>query len=121
MGVSADNRRKPRSGGIEIQRIAVMQHVEGVTVERNHFRSGQVGASPECIDVAAYGRDRGQFPKRIQNQWVADVAGVENMVDAAQGFDRFGAQQTVGIGNHADQRAGRRGHKPINSRVRGSR
>ena len=34
---------------------------------------------------------------------VADVAGVEDVVNTAQGFDRFGAKQPVGIGEDADQ------------------
>ncbi len=42
MGVSADNRGEPRGNGIEIQRIAVVQQVEGVTMERHYFRGGQV-------------------------------------------------------------------------------
>ncbi len=52
--------------------------------------------------------------QRIQNRRVADVAGVQDVLDAAQSFDCLRAEQTVGIGNNAD-------HKPINSVVRGSR
>ena len=61
MGVSADNRREPDGDGIEIQRIAVVQHVEGVTMQRNHFRGGQVGARPVGIDVSADRGNRSEF------------------------------------------------------------
>ena len=79
VGVSADNRREPRGGGIEIECMAVVQHIEGFAMESDDLRCGQVGARPLRIDVAAYRGDRGQVAERIQDRWVADVAGMEDV------------------------------------------
>jgi hypothetical protein len=57
MGVPTDDRRKPGCSGVEIERVAVVEHIKGVPVEGNYFRSRQVAAGPTHIDVAANGRD----------------------------------------------------------------
>jgi hypothetical protein len=49
------------------------------------------------IDVAADGGDRRQGAKRIQYGRIADVAGVQNVLDAAQSCHCLRAQQTVRI------------------------
>ncbi len=54
------------------------------------------------VDVPAdrgYGRD---LRKRFEDFASADVAGVEDAVGSAQGLDRLGPQQAVGVGDYAE-------------------
>ena len=83
VGVPADNRCEPRGGRIEIECMAVVQHIEGFAMESDDFRCGQAGARPVRIDVSANGRDWSKFAKRFQDQRVAHVTRVEDMGDAA--------------------------------------
>jgi hypothetical protein len=39
----------------------------------------------------------------IENFRGADVAGVNDVFGSAQGFERFGSKQAVGVGNDADE------------------
>jgi hypothetical protein len=55
------------------------------------------------VDVAANGKRGRDVAKRIENLRPADVAGMENEITAAEGSDRLGTNQTVGIRDDADR------------------
>ncbi len=92
----------PAAAGSRSSAWPVVQHIKGMAVEGDHFRSRQVGARTAHIDVAADGCDRGEVAQRIQDRRVADVAGMQDVLDAAQGFDCLRPEQAMGIGNNAD-------------------
>lgn len=93
----ADDRRKPRGGGIEIEGVPVVQHIKGVAMQRDHLGCGQVGARSVHIDIAADGGNRGNFAQLFQDPRIAHVSGVENVLDAAQSRDGLRAKQAVRI------------------------
>ena len=86
MGVPADDRRESHCSRIEIECLPVVQHIEGLTMEGEHFRGGQVRAGAAHIDVAANGCNGSKLAQRIQNPQGADVSGMQDMFDTAQCF-----------------------------------
>ena len=77
--------------------MPVVQHIKSVAMQGDHFRSGQVGARPVHIDIAADGGDRGKFAQRIQDRRIADISGMEDVLDAAQSRDGLRSKQAMGI------------------------
>jgi hypothetical protein len=117
--VPADDGRKPGGRRVQIERLPIVQHVKRTIVKGNHLYRWQPGAEAVLVDVAAYGGDWGQGPQGIQNSWVANVAGMQYVVDTAQGGEGFWPHEAVRIGDDPDQRL--LAHKPMSKRVRGSR
>ena len=61
------------------------------------------GVGPRtAVDITADRRDRGDASQRVDDGGIADVARVQNTIDAVEGCQRLGAQQSVGIGDDAD-------------------
>ena len=85
--------------------MAVVQHVESMALEGNHFGLGQVRTGPMYIDVPANGRHRRNAAQGTEYGWIAHIPGMENMVDPTQGSERLRPQQTVRIGNDSDHRS----------------
>jgi hypothetical protein len=63
---------------------------------------GSVAATGRGIDVAAHRHHWSHLAQRIQNRRIADIAGVNDQLRAAQCFQRFRAQQSMRIRNQAD-------------------
>ena len=84
MRVPADHSRKPCCHWIQIKRMPVVQHIEGVPMQRNDFCSRQVGAGTAHIDIAANSGHRGQAAQRIQNGRIADIARMQDVLHTAQ-------------------------------------
>jgi hypothetical protein len=68
-----------------------------MAMQSDHFGSGQVGARSVLIDIAADGGYRSNFAQRIQDQRVAHVSGVEDVLDSTQSRDSLRSEQAVSI------------------------
>ncbi len=98
MGVTEQNDIGARGLGL----LADMNHMDA------HAAEGQVETLRECVrpsamvDIAANGVDRRDLGKTRKNVGRADIAGVQNAVDAGKSVEGFRPQQTVGVGDHAN-------------------
>ena len=59
-------------------------------------------AAAEIVDVAGAGRDGRDGAQLVEHRFAADVAGVKDVVDAAEGLEHFGAEQAMRIRDDAD-------------------
>jgi hypothetical protein len=57
-----------------------------------------------AVDVAADCRHRGDARQRVKMARIADIARVQDAVDAFKSLQRLGAEQTMGVGDDADPR-----------------
>src|SRR5712692_4140804 len=58
-------------------------------------------AAAEAIDISGAGGDRRDGAELRQQLLAADVAGVEDVIDTAEGVEHLGAQEAVGVGDDA--------------------
>ena len=54
------------------------------------------------VDVAAHGHGRRDRAQPVEDLWSADIARVDDVVRSLQRRQCLRAQQTVGVGDHAD-------------------
>lgn len=113
----ADHRRNPRRDRIEIQRYTVMEHVEALPVQLHQLRLGKPPTAPTPIDIPPNRRHRSNLPKLVEDERIADVPRMQNVLGAAQRVHRLRPKQPMRVRDNADQHA----YNPILSRVRGSR
>src|SRR5580698_430935 len=76
-----------------------MQEIESESPEVDHLRCRQLRTSPGPVDIAANGSqwsDRAQF---IEDRRIADIARMQNMVDAGQRGDRLRSKQAMRVGD----------------------
>ena len=81
-----------------------MNHVEPQSPGRDARRIGQGIGPRTAVDVPADRRDRGDAGQRVEDGGIADIARVQNTLDAVEGCERLGAQQSVGVGDDANAR-----------------
>jgi len=101
--MTADHRRNLGDDGIDIQIGDRMHQVKQPSAELDGIGWRKVGAVSPGIDVAANRRYRGDLFERVENAWVANVSGMKNVLDSGQRGERFGPQQSVRIGDDADE------------------
>jgi len=99
--MSADHHRYPSGFGVQVEVMDGVNEVEESAGQLDGFGFGELGAVAVGVDVAADGGDRGELAQGTENARVADISGVEDVVDSAQRGERFGAQQAVGVGDDA--------------------
>ena len=92
----------PAAFGIQIELLHIVQHVDAVAAELDQLGGRQMAACAAFVDVAANRCHRSDFGQGGENLWISDISGVKDMFCTLQCLERFRAQQTVGIGNHAD-------------------
>lgn len=95
--VSADGGGDACCGWVEVERGQVMEHIEAMASELNEFGWRKLRAETGAVDVAANGSDGSDGAEGVEDFIAADVAGVEDVIDAAQGADGFGPQETVRV------------------------
>jgi hypothetical protein len=82
-------------------------------VTRDEHRSvGQRGSPRLAIVVAPDRGDRCERCERMQNRSIADVAGMDDEVAAPQRFDRFRAEQSMGVRDQPNANSARRHQLP---------
>src|SRR5258708_26153879 len=80
----------------------IVEDMDGHRIDLQ-VRSARHGARPAAaIIIAAYGGHRRQRAQRIQNFRCADVAGMNDVVGAAQESQGFGTQQAVRVRDQPD-------------------
>lgn len=95
--VPADDGRDAGRGWVEVEGGEIMQHVEVVSGKLDELGGRKLGAWAEAVDVSAYGGDGGDGAEGVDNRRVADVTGVEDVIDAAESGEGFGAEQAVSV------------------------
>lgn len=91
------------AGGLrlDIEIVQSVDHVDQAAGELYGLGGREGGAGAGTVDVAANGGEGGDLAEGVEDGWVAYVAGVEDVVDAAEGHDGFGAEEAVGVGEDA--------------------
>ena len=107
VGVAVEDRGKFGCGGVEVQRFEVMEHVEvearvGRVLDEDDVGLGQLAAGAFSVDVAADRSYRRNLLQSFKDRRSADVAEMEDAVDAGEGWQDFGAEDAVGIGDDAE-------------------
>lgn len=87
--VAADDHGDAGSFGVHVEVVDGVNEVEEVAGQLNDFGLGEQGAGAEEVDVAADGGDRSNLAENVENGWVADVTGVEDVVDTCEGSNGF--------------------------------
>jgi len=111
MGVAEDDRGQACGPGGEVQGVEFVQDIEEEAADFHYPVLGQISGPGATIGVAPDRVHWGDLGQVGQDLGVADVAGVDDELDASQGGDGLGAQQAVGVGDNADEmfRHGSRG------------
>ena len=97
MGVAEDNRTDSGGVGMQIEVVDGMDQVEKTVAEFNDICIGKLCAFSCVVNVAAYGSDWGDSPKSAEDCEVADITGVENVVNTLKRCECFGTEQAVGV------------------------
>jgi hypothetical protein len=98
----ADDNLNPCSDRIEVKHMQIVQHVNAASIQLDHLGLRQQGTRAASIYIPANRGDRSQLSKLVENRWIAHVAGVEDVFDAAKRLDGFGSQQAVRVGDDTD-------------------
>lgn len=106
--VAADDGADAGGGGVEVEVVHGVHEVEEVAGELDGLGWREIGAGARGVDVATDGGDGRDLLKGAEDGDLADVAGVEDMVDAGEGGERLGTEEAVGVGEDADAHQARR-------------
>ncbi len=88
--------------GTDVEVLERVHHVQEVALQLNHLGCGEGGAGAAGIDISADGSQGSEGSELFQDAWIADVAGVEQVIGAAKRVHRLGAEEAVGVGEDAD-------------------
>src|SRR6266850_2439969 len=102
MGMTAHDEAKPGRGGIQIQGVHVVQHVDQHCADFRDRRQWQCPCPLLRVYIPAHGHDRSQFPQLLQNLGIPDVTGMNNQLRPAQSLHGLAAEQSVRIGNQSE-------------------
>lgn len=103
MTVPRDHHAESGSLGLQIQLRQIVQDVNRRTAEFDYFGLRESASPGALIDVAANRRERRDCYQGFENFGITDIAGMNNVVRAAQGLNRFRPEQAVRIRNDADK------------------
>src|SRR5580704_8881333 len=88
--------------GVEVERLAVVQHVDRAAAQL-HERRLRIRDRPlALVDVAPDRRHRRDLAQALDHLGAADVSGMDDVVDAREPFDGLGTQKTMRIRNDAN-------------------
>ena len=98
---------KFRCCGVEVEGLEVVEQVKveagvGRVLDEDYVGFGQFAADAFAVHVATDGGDGSDFAEVIEDGGFADVAEVEDAVDAMEGGSDFRAEETVGIGDDSE-------------------
>jgi len=99
MAVTVHDYAESRAFRLQIELPQIMQHIDRNVAGFNDLSFGQRARPGVGVDVAADGSYRRDLRECFEDFGCADVAGVEDAVGTAQGFDGFGTQEAVGVGD----------------------
>src|ERR1017187_319108 len=123
MRVPTHHHRDPRGLRTKVKVGDRMHQVEIAPAQLHHIAGRQRPAHAAHVHIAAYRRQRSDPAQFVQNQRVAHVSRVQNMVHADQRLNRLRPQQPMRVGDDSDGQGLPRAfhHSPVVSRMRGSR
>ena len=102
MGVAADHNVNLSRDWIEIQVVDVVNDVDNCRSGLKHLRRWKARRPRRSVDVAFDCPDRCNRTKLFEDRRIADIAGVDDEVGAAQGIHSLRPEQAVGVRNYAD-------------------
>ena len=88
---------------LQIEFRKIVQHEDGNAAEFNDFRLRQSARPGIPVDIAADCTHRRNGCEVLENLGRADISRVNDVLRALQGSARFGAKQSVRIGDDADE------------------
>lgn len=103
MAVAVDCCGNAGGFGLEVQSSEIVQEVEGGAFCFYNFCFRQCGEAAGGVDVASYGDYWGDRFQLGQNFWIANVSGVEDSVYALERGFGLEAQETVSVGDQAEE------------------
>jgi hypothetical protein len=80
----------------------IVEHIDGNSGDLENFGCGEIARPHVLVDVAADRGDGGDGGKFVENFGIADIAGMNDVLRALEGSQRFGAKQAVRVGDDAD-------------------
>jgi hypothetical protein len=98
VGVAVEDDAEAGGLGLDVEVGKVVEHVDEAAAELEGFGGGEVGAGAVAVDVAANGGDGSNVAEGFEDVGVADVAGVEDVVDAREEREKLWAEEAVGVG-----------------------
>ncbi len=101
--VAGDHGAESRRFGLQIEFRQIVQYVDGNAGDLDCLGFRKFARPCSLIDVAADGGHRRDRCQHFEDLGRAHIARVNDMVGAAQGLDRFGPKQSVGVGDDADE------------------
>lgn len=101
--MTAENYTDARGLRMEIEVLEGVDHVDQAACEFDGLGGGEGGAGAGAIDVAANRHDGGDAAEFGEDFGVAYIAGVEDVGDTGEGWEKLRAEETVGVGDDADE------------------
>ncbi len=94
--------------GIEVEGLEVVKHIDveagvGRVLDQDDFGFRELGAGSFAIDVAADCCHRCELFQSFEDRRFADIADVEDAVDAAECWSDFGAEETMSVRDDAEE------------------
>ena len=100
--VAEEDGGKFSGGGVQVQGLEIVEHVDIAAGDEGHFGLRQLAAGAFAVHVAADGGDGGDLAQILENGGLAHVAEVEDLLDAGEGGDDLWTEEAVGIADDAD-------------------
>jgi hypothetical protein len=107
VGMAVEDGGEFGCGGIEAQSLEIVEHVDaeagsGRILDEDDVGFGQLGAGAFAVDVAANGGDGSYFGEFVEDGGIADIADMQDTVDALESGSDFRAKETVGVGDDSE-------------------
>jgi len=102
MRVAVEDSGKLCGDGIEMQRAEIVQQVDVVTLKQEYIGFGQATARALGVDVAADCMDGSDFFQCLEDGRSADVAQMQDVIDAGECGKHFRAQKSVGVADDSN-------------------
>ena len=93
MGVTRDHDVPPFGLWIGMQGVAVVDHVDPEAKSREGGRFRKSVGPVAAVDIAADRRDRGDACQLIEMLGFADIAGMQDVLNAREGLQRLGPER----------------------------
>src|SRR6185437_9092879 len=97
VSVAGEDSGEAAGGGIEMEGLEVVKHVDVEAFGKGDLSLRQLGALPFPVDVATDGGDGRDFAEFLKDGEFAHVAAMEDEVHAGKHGDDFGTEEAVRV------------------------